>query len=65
MTFTMVAVSLAAPAAMSQNRITIAMSILGAIFFLSAAALMGVVLLVLSFRGMLAQGLAVEAGPSL
>lgn len=65
MTFTMVAVGLAAPAAMSQNRITIAVSILGAIFFLSAAALMGVVLLVLGFRGMLAQGLAVEAGPSL
>ncbi len=64
-TFTMVAVGLAAPAAMSDNRITIAVSILGAIFFLGAAVLMGVILLVLGFRGMLAQGLSVEAGPSL
>lgn len=64
-TFTMVAVGLAAPAAMSDTRVTIAISILGAIFFLSAAVLLGVVLLVLGFRGMLAHGMAVEAGPSL
>lgn len=65
MTFSMVAVGLAAPAAMSGNRTTIAVSILVAVFFLGAAALLGVVLLVLGFRGMLAHGLAVEAGPSL
>ncbi|MCS6881027.1 MAG: hypothetical protein RMK84_01930 [Oscillochloridaceae bacterium] len=64
-TFAMVAVGLAAPAAMSGNRVTIAVSILLAIFFLSAAALVGVIMLVLGFRGMLAHGLAVEAGPSL
>ncbi|NNJ11115.1 hypothetical protein EKD04_012295 [Chloroflexales bacterium ZM16-3] len=65
MAFTMIAVGLAAPAAMSTVRATIAVSILGAMFFLAAAALMGVVLLVLGFRGMLEHGLAVEAGPSL
>ncbi|MBX0329834.1 hypothetical protein K2Z83_19400 [Oscillochloris sp. ZM17-4] len=65
MTFTMVAVGLAAPAAMSTVRATIAVSILGALFFLGAAALMGMVLLVLGFRGMLEHGLSVEAGSSL
>jgi hypothetical protein len=65
MTFAMVAVGLAAPAAMSANPITIAVSIFASIFFLGAAALLGVVLLVLGFRGMLAHGLAVEAGPSM
>lgn len=65
MTFAMVAVGLAAPAAMSHNKVTIAVSILLSVFFLSAAVLLGVVLLVLGFRAMLAHGLAVEAGPSL
>ncbi len=64
-TFAMVAVGLAAPAAMSDNRVTIAVSILLSIFFLGATALVGVIMLVLGFRGMLAHGLAVEAAPSL
>lgn len=65
MTFAMLGVGFAAPAAMSTLKITIAVSILGAIFFLVAAAVMGVVLLTLGFRGMLEHGLAVEAAPSL
>jgi hypothetical protein len=65
MAFAMVAVGLAAPAAMSATPATIAISILSSLFFLGATALMGLILLVLGFRGMLAHGLAVEAGPSL
>lgn len=65
MTFTMVAVGLAAPAAMSTTRLTIVVSILGAIFFLGAALLIGGVMLVLGFRGMLSQGVNVEAAVSL
>lgn len=64
-TFSMVAVGLAAPAAMSETRATIAISILGSIFFLAATLLIGLVLLVLGFRSMLTNGLAIEAGPSL
>lgn len=64
MTFTMVAVGSAAPAAMSDNRITIAVSILMALFFLGAAVLVGVPLLVLGFRSMLSHGLNVAAGAS-
>ncbi len=63
--FAMVGVGLAAPAAMSEVRLTIGLSILGSIFFISAAVMLALVLLVLGARAMLTNGLAVEAGPSL
>ncbi|MFV9503498.1 MAG: TsoY family (seleno)protein [Oscillochloridaceae bacterium umkhey_bin13] len=64
-TFSMIGVGLAAPAAMSENRLTIAFSLLASLFFLGAALIFGLILLVLGFRGMITQGLAVEAAPSL
>ncbi|PDW04526.1 TsoY family (seleno)protein [Candidatus Viridilinea mediisalina] len=64
-TFSMIAVGLAAPAAMSQTQVTVAISIFGALFFLGAALLVGMLTLILGFRGMLTNGLAVEASPSL
>jgi hypothetical protein len=65
MTFAMLGVGFAAPAAMSTIKTTVAISMLGSIFFLIAAAVMGVILMTLGFRGMLEHGLAVEAAPSL
>jgi hypothetical protein len=64
-TFSMVGVGLAAPAAMSETRITIAFSLIASLFFLGAALLFGLITLVLGFRGMMTNGLAVEAGASL
>lgn len=64
-TFAMVGVGFAAPAAMSDTKLTIAVAIIGSIFFLGASALTGLMMLVLGFRGMLNYGLAVEASPSL
>ncbi|ACL26456.1 TsoY family (seleno)protein [Chloroflexus aggregans] len=63
--FAMVGVGLAAPAAMSNVKLTIGLSILGAIFFITAAVVVAAVMLVLGVRAMLTSGLAVEAGTSL
>ncbi|WP_298406057.1 hypothetical protein [uncultured Chloroflexus sp.] len=63
--FAMVGVGLAAPAAMSTVKLTIGIAMLGSIFFISAAIVLALVLLVLGVRAMLTSGLAVEAAPSL
>lgn len=63
--FAMVGVGLAAPAAMSNVKLTIGLSILGAIFFITAAVVVAAMMLVLGVRAMLTTGLAVEAGTSL
>ncbi|MGC8950676.1 TsoY family (seleno)protein [Chloroflexus sp.] len=63
--FAMVGVGLAAPAAMSNVKLTIGLSILGAIFYITAAVVVAVVMLMLGVRAMLTTGLAVEAGTSL
>ncbi|GIV86957.1 MAG: hypothetical protein KatS3mg054_0986 [Chloroflexus sp.] len=63
--FAMVGVGMAAPAAMSTVKLTIGLSMLGAIFFITAAVVIALILLVLGARAMLTNGLAVEAGPSL
>lgn len=63
--FAMVGVGLAAPAAMSTVKLTIGLSILGSVFFITAAVVVALILLVLGARAMLSQGLAVEAAPSL
>ncbi|OAN36359.1 hypothetical protein A6A03_06250 [Chloroflexus islandicus] len=63
--FAMVGVGLAAPAAMSTVKLTIGIAMLGSIFFIMAAIVLALVLLVLGTRAMLTSGLAVEAGPSL
>ncbi|RRR76602.1 MAG: hypothetical protein EI684_02690 [Candidatus Viridilinea halotolerans] len=64
-TFSMVAVGMAAPAAMSKTTLTVTISMFGSLFFLGAAVLLGLITLVLGFRGMLTNGLAVDAAPSL
>lgn len=63
--FAMVGVGMAAPAAMSTVKLTIGLSVLGAIFFITASIVIALILLVLGVRSMLTNGLAVEAGPSL
>ncbi|WP_097654919.1 TsoY family (seleno)protein [Candidatus Chloroploca asiatica] len=65
MAFSMVAVGLAAPAAMSGNKITITVSILASMLFLGAAVLIGLPKMILGLRGMLLNGLNLEAGASL
>jgi hypothetical protein len=61
----MVAVGLAASAAMSQVVATITVAMISSIFFLTAAALIGLMLLTIGFRAMLAQGVNTEASVSL
>ncbi|MGQ9482392.1 TsoY family (seleno)protein [Chloroflexus sp.] len=63
--FAMVGVGMAAPAAMSTVKLTIGLSMLGSIFFITAAVVIALILLVLGARAMLTNGLAVEAGTSL
>lgn len=63
--FAMVGVGMAAPAAMSNVKLTIGLAMIGSIFFISAAIVLGLVLLVLGVRAMLTNGLALEAAPSL
>lgn len=63
--FAMVGVGFAASAAMSGNMTTVAAGMFGSIFFLSAAALLGLVKFVLGFRGMMQYGVDQEASASL
>lgn len=63
--FAMVGVGFAAPAAMSHNLTTVAFAMFGAIFFTSAAALLGAVKFVLGFRGMMQYGVDREASVSM
>ncbi|WP_211369188.1 TsoY family (seleno)protein [Roseospira navarrensis] len=61
----MVAVGFAAPAAMSQTPAWVALGVLGSIFFLSAAGVLGVAWLVMGLRDIKEHGIAPEAAPSL
>ncbi|MDP2832880.1 MAG: hypothetical protein Q8Q28_06230 [Pseudomonadota bacterium] len=61
----MIAVGLAAPAAMSHVRETVAISIALSGFFATSAALLMVVMLVIGFHSMLTHGIRLEAAPSL
>lgn len=61
----MIAVGLAAPAAMSHARETVAISIALSGFFATSAALLMVVMLVIGFHSMLTHGIRLEAAPSL
>jgi hypothetical protein len=63
--FAMVAVGFAAPAAMSQTMLTAAIASFSAIFFASAAILLGIVTFVLAFRAMLEHGVDLEGSASL
>ncbi|WP_020395084.1 TsoY family (seleno)protein [Thiolinea disciformis] len=62
---TMVGVGFSASAAMSQVAVTSGMAMILALMFLSFAALLGMIVLVLGFRGMLQQGVDREAAVSL
>lgn len=65
LTFGMIAVGFAAPAAMSQNRVTVTVSIIGGLFFASVAILLGLIQFILGFRSMLAHGIHHEYSVSL
>lgn len=65
LTFAMVGVGLSAPAAMSATQATVAASIVGAIFFLSIALVLGFILFIMGFRSMLAHGINKESAVSL
>ncbi|NJP04627.1 MAG: hypothetical protein HC837_02820 [Chloroflexaceae bacterium] len=65
LTFGLVAVGFAAPAAMSENTVTVAASIIGSLFFMSVAMVLGLILFILGFRSMLAHGLTRESSVSL
>lgn len=64
-TLTMVGVGFSAAAAMSQVTLTSGIAMILAVMFLSFAALLGMIVLVLGFRGMLQQGVEREAAVSL
>ncbi len=61
----MVGVGLAAPAGMSENALTILISLLLSSFFIVTALISGSIQLVLGFRGMLDQGANPETAPTL
>lgn len=63
--FAMIAVGLAAPAAMSLNPTTVAISLIGSTFFMLAAVIMASVALVLGIRAMMEHGAAEETAPTL
>ncbi len=61
----MIAVGLAAPAAMSQNTVTVAFSLVLSSFFMVLAFIIGGIQVVLGFRAMLEQGADPSTAPSL
>jgi len=63
--FAMIAVAFAAPGAMSQSQLINVIGLFFAIFFLSLAALLGLVKLVVGVTAMLRHGLTASASPSL
>lgn len=63
--FAMIGVGFAASAAMSHNITTVALGMLGSIFFVTLTLFFGTIKLVLGFKSMLRHGLAVEASPTL
>ncbi len=65
LTFALIGVGFAAPAAMSMNRLTVALSIIGSLSFISVASVLGLILFILGFRSMLAHGISKESSVSL
>lgn len=63
--FSMVAVGFSAPAAMSKTALTSGFALVLTLLFLSVAAILGVIYLVLGFRAMLQQGIDREGSVSL
>jgi hypothetical protein len=63
--FSMLAVGLAAPGAMSHHTVVNAFGIFFSIFFTAIAVLLGLVKLILGFKSMLRRGVAKAASPSL
>lgn len=61
----MVGVGLSAPAAMSHVKLTAAIGFIGAVFFLTAAIVFGVIKLILGFRSMMNNGVNQETTPTL
>lgn len=61
----MIAVGLAAPAAMSQEKVTVAFSIALSLFFFTTASLLAVTKLVTGFNAMMEHGISEAASPSL
>lgn len=65
LTFGLVGVGSAAPAAMSMNTVTVTVSIIAALFFMSIALMLGLIWLILGFRSMIAHGISKESAVSL
>ncbi|SNZ06929.1 TsoY family (seleno)protein [Cohaesibacter gelatinilyticus] len=61
----MVGVGLSAPAAMSHVKVTAAIGFIGAVFFLTAAIVFGLIKLILGFRSMMNNGVNQETTPTL
>ena len=62
--FSMIGVGFAASAAMSTNQTTIAVAMIGSLFFVTLTIFFGALKLILGFKSMLRHGLAVEASPT-
>ena len=62
--FSMIAVGFAASAAMSTNTLTVAVAMIGSLFFVTLTVFFGIIKLILGFKSMLRHGLAVEASPT-
>ncbi len=65
LTFGLVGVGFSAPAAMSVTPATVTVSIIGGLFFMSIAAVFGLIWFILGFRSMLAHGISKESSVSL
>jgi hypothetical protein len=63
--FSMIGVGLAAPAAMSGNALTVAVSLIASSFFMVTAIVMAAVAMVLGIRAMIEYGAAEETAPTL
>ncbi len=65
LTFGLVGVGFSAPAAMSLNQATVTASIIGSLFFVSVASVLGLLWFILGFRSMIAHGINKESAVSL
>lgn len=65
LTFGLVGVGFSAPAAMSLNQATVTISIIGGLFFVSVAGVLGLLWFILGFRSMIAHGINKESAVSL
>ncbi|PID87639.1 hypothetical protein CSB07_00455 [Candidatus Gracilibacteria bacterium] len=63
--FAMVGVGFAGPAAMSINKMTVSIAMVGTIFFITIAIFFGIIKIILGFKSMLEYGIKKEASPTI